>query len=61
MPNPTGGTKINRANTVAMVVFKPNFALPLPGPETVREREKIQTFEKNIWQGTKIALKNKNK
>lgn len=39
MPNPTGGTRINRANTVAMVVFKPNFALPEPGPENVRERE----------------------
>lgn len=32
MPNPTGGTKSNRAKTIAAVVLKPSFELP--GPAT---------------------------
>lgn len=33
MPSPTGGTKANRAKTIAAVVRKPSFELP--GPATM--------------------------
>lgn len=35
MPMPAGGTKTNRATTIATIVRNPSFELPAPGPEEI--------------------------